>query len=277
MTRFFFLLAALPYFAGSAAAHPAILPDSSVVVRPDTAASDRTVYLRVDEPPRFQGGDVLAFRDWVFRHLCFGGEMFREGVEARLVVSFVVGRQGAVEEPEVVSSTDERCSAEVLRVLASAPRWTPGRLDSLAAGLSDGIPLEEDVAGELEQMPLFQGGDLQSFRKWVMENLKYPREALEDEVEDDIVVTFIVEKDGTLSDIVVEQGKNLSLIREVGRVLTLSPKWEPGRLGNGEPVRVRYTLPLIFRLDRTRPAGQPVRPSVPGREVRVGVDDYSRF
>ncbi|MFR1116775.1 MAG: hypothetical protein ACLSEH_10765 [Alistipes onderdonkii] len=77
MTRFFFLLAALPYFAGSAAAHPAILPDSSVVVRPDTAASDRTVYLRVDEPPRFQGGDVLAFRDWVFRHLCFGGEMFR--------------------------------------------------------------------------------------------------------------------------------------------------------------------------------------------------------
>lgn len=128
MPRFFFLLAALPYFAGSAAAHPAILPDSSVVVRPDTAASDRTVYLRVDEPPRFQGGDVLAFRDWVFRHLCFGGEMFREGVEARLVVSFVVGRQGAVEEPEVVSSTDERCSAEVLRVLASAPRWTPGRL-----------------------------------------------------------------------------------------------------------------------------------------------------
>ena len=132
MTRFFFLLAALPYFAGSAAAHPAILPDSSAVVRLDTAASGRTVYLRVDEPPRFQGGDVLAFRDWVFRHLCFGGEMFREGVEARLVVSFVVGRQGAVEEPEVVSSTDERCSAEVLRVLASAPRWTPGRLGNVA-------------------------------------------------------------------------------------------------------------------------------------------------
>lgn len=294
-----FLLAALPYFAGSAAAHPAILPDSSVVVRPDTAASDRTVYLRVDEPPRFQG------RRARFPGLGVSASLFRRGdvprgVEARLVVSFVVGRQGAVEEPEVVSSTDERCSAEVLRVLASAPRWTPGRLgdvavrtklvlpvniqlavptaaDSLAAGLSDGIPLEEDVAGELEQMPLFQGGDLQSFRKWVMENLKYPREALEDEVEDDIVVTFIVEKDGTLSEIVVEQGRNLALIREVGRVLTLSPNWEPGRLGNGEPVRVRYTLPLIFRLDRTRPAGQPVRPSVPGRKVRVGVDDYSRF
>lgn len=243
---------------------------------------------------------MLAFRDWVLRHLRFGAEMFREGVDARLVVSFVVGRQGAVEEPEVVSSTDERCAAEVLRVLASAPLWTPGRLenvavrtklvmpvnirlevptaaDSLAAGLSDGIPLEEDVAGEMERMPLFQGGDLQSFRKWVMENLKYPREALEDEVEDDIVVTFIVEKDGTLSEIVVEQGRNLALIWEVGRVLTLSPKWEPGRLANGEPVRVRYTLPLIFRLDRTRPAGQPVRPSVPGRKVRVGVDDYSRF
>lgn len=170
MTRFFFLLAALPCCAGWAAAHPAILPDTSAVVRPDTTASDRTVYLRVDEPPRFRGEGVLAFRDWVLRHLRFGAEMFREGVDARLVVSFVVGRQGAVEEPEVVSSTDERCAAEVLRVLASAPLWTPGRLekvavrtklvmpvnirlevptaaDSLAAGLSDGIPLEEDVAG----------------------------------------------------------------------------------------------------------------------------------
>ena len=245
-------------------------------------------------PARGRASPVPGGRRARFPGLGVPASLFRRGDVPR------GGRQGAVEEPEVVSSTDERCSAEVLRVLASAPRWTPGRLgnvavrtklvmpvniqlavptaaDSLAAGLSDGIPLEEDVAGELERMPLFQGGDLQSFRKWVMENLKYPREALEDEVEDDFVVTFIVEKDGTLSEIVVEQGLNLALIREVGRVLTLSPKWEPGRLGNGEPVQVRYTLPLIFRLDRTRPAGQPVRPSVPGREVRVGVDDYSRF
>lgn len=204
-----------PVLCGLGCGTSGILPDTSAVVRPDTTASDRTVYLRVDEPPRFRGEGVLAFRDWVLRHLRFGAEMFREGVDARLVVSFVVGRQGAVEEPEVVSSTDERCAAEVLRVLASAPLWTPGRLenvavrsklvmpvnirlevptaaDSLAAGLSDGIPLEEDVAGEMERMPLFQGGDLQSFRKWVMANLKYPREALEEGVEDDIVVTFIV-------------------------------------------------------------------------------------
>ena len=59
-------------------------------------------------------------------------------------------------------------------------------------------------------------------------------------------MTFIVEKDGTLSEIVVEQGLNLALIREVGRVLTLSPEWEPGRLGNGEPVQVRYTLAVEF-------------------------------
>lgn len=140
MTRFFFLLAALPCCAGWAAAHPAILPDTSAVVRPDTTASDRTVYLRVDEPPRFRGEGVLAFRDWVLRHLRFGAEMFREGVDARLVVSFVVGRQGAVEEPEVVSSTDERCAAEVLRVLASAPLWTPGRLENVAVRTKLVIP-----------------------------------------------------------------------------------------------------------------------------------------
>ena len=79
---------------------------------------------------------MLAFRDWVFRHLCFGGEMFREGVEARLVVSFVVGRQGAVEEPEVVSSTDERCSAEVLRVLASHRGGLPDAWGTLRCALN---------------------------------------------------------------------------------------------------------------------------------------------
>ena len=47
----------------------------------------------------------------------------------------------------------------------------PTAADSLAAGLSDGIPLEEDVAGELEQMPVLQRGDLQRFSKWLMVNL----------------------------------------------------------------------------------------------------------
>ena len=194
MTRFFFLLCrAAPYFAGSAAAHPAILPDSSAVVRLDTAA------VRPDcLPARGRASPVPGGRRARFPGLGVPASLFRRGDVPRGGrgapgrAAFVVGRQGAVEEPEVVSSTDERCSAEVLRVLASAPRWTPGRLgnvavrtklvmpvniqlavptaaDSLAAGLSDGIPLEEDVAGELERMPLFQGGDLQSFRKWVME------------------------------------------------------------------------------------------------------------
>lgn len=280
MNRTFLFIAAFLPFAETAVAHPAFLPDSLVVTQPDTTASDRTVYLRVDEPPRFQGGDVLAFRDWVLRHLHLDGEMFREGVQARLVVSFVVGKDGGVEDVEVIRSTDERFSGEVLRVMSAAPLWTPGRLDgkavrtklsvpvnirleiptaadSLAAGLREHVPQEGGQALTVaDRMPQFQGGDLKRFRSWVIENLKYPEEALKAGLEEQILVSFVIEKDGSLSNIVVQKGLNSIIVREVVKVLSASPLWEPG-WQNGKPVRVRYSMPFNFMMDKTPHAEVP--------------------
>lgn len=280
MIRFLVLVAACPFMTGKAAAHPASRPDSVVVTQADTTASDRTVYLRVDESPLFQGGDVLAFRDWVLRHLDLDGEMFREGVEARLVVSFVVGRDGGVEDAEVIRSTDERFSAEVLRVMSAAPPWTPGRLDgkavrtklavpvnirleiptaadSLAVVLREHVPQEGGEAlTVVDRMPQFRGGDLKRFRSWVIENLEYPEDALKAGLEEQILVSFVIEKDGSLSNIVVQKGLNSIIVREVVKVLSASPRWEPG-WQNGKPMRVRYSMPFNFMIDKTPHAEVP--------------------
>ncbi len=100
---------------------------------------------------------------------------------------------------------------------------------------------------KVEKMPSFQGGDLNKFRNWVQERVRYPQIAQENGVSAKVVLSFVVEKDGTLTNIEVLQSPDRSLADEAVRVLKTSPKWEPGQQRN-QPVRVKYTLPVDFRI-----------------------------
>ena len=100
---------------------------------------------------------------------------------------------------------------------------------------------------KVEKMPSFQGGDLNKFRNWVQERVRYPQIAQENGVSGKVVLSFVVEKDGTLTNIEVLQSPDRSLADEAVRVLKTSPKWEPGQQRN-PPVRVKYTLPVDFRI-----------------------------
>ncbi|MDE6046631.1 MAG: TonB family protein [Alistipes sp.] len=98
-----------------------------------------------------------------------------------------------------------------------------------------------------ETMPSFQGGDLNKFRTWVQQNVKFPQIALENGIAGRVVLTFVIEKDGRLTNIEVLQTPDRSLSEEAIRVLNKSPKWSPGKQRN-QVVRVKYTLPVDFRM-----------------------------
>ena len=98
-----------------------------------------------------------------------------------------------------------------------------------------------------DEMPTFQGGDLSEFCNWVYSNIKYPQEALENGIQGNVVVKFVVEKDGRLSNIQVLQSPDKSLSDAAIQVLQESPKWEPG-MQRQQPVRVKYTLPVVFQI-----------------------------
>lgn len=98
-----------------------------------------------------------------------------------------------------------------------------------------------------ETMPSFQGGDLNTFRNWVQQNVKFPQIALENGIQGRVVLSFVIEKDGTLTNIEVLQAPDRSLSEEAVRVLETSPKWEPGMQSN-KAVRVKYTLPVDFQI-----------------------------
>jgi len=97
-----------------------------------------------------------------------------------------------------------------------------------------------------EQSPSFRGGML-SFYKFLAANLRYPDAMMRHNIQGKVLVTMTIEKDGSLTDIKAIRDIGYGSAEEAIRVLKLSPKWEPGRQ-DGQPVRMRYTLPIIFNL-----------------------------
>lgn len=109
---------------------------------------------------------------------------------------------------------------------------------------------EESDEGEIfevvEQNPSFPGGD-QKLMEWLQKNLKYPSIAQENGIQGRVMVSFVVNKDGSVVDPKVIRSVDPSLDKEAIRVVSAMPKWIPGKQ-RGKTVRVKYTLPVTFRL-----------------------------
>ena len=108
-------------------------------------------------------------------------------------------------------------------------------------------PVEENKIHEIvEQMPSFPGG-MGALMSWLGQNIKYPVIAAENGVQGRVIVQFVVEKDGSITDVKIAKSVDPSLDKEATRVIKSMPHWIPGRQ-NGSPVRVRYTVPVTFKL-----------------------------
>ena len=112
----------------------------------------------------------------------------------------------------------------------------------------DEAPKEEEtkVFDVVEQMPSFPGGDA-ALMKFLSEHIKYPVVAEENGIQGRVIATFVVERDGSITDVKVIKSVDPSLDKEAIRVLKSMPKWIPGKQ-NGSAVRVKYTVPVTFRL-----------------------------
>ncbi len=101
----------------------------------------------------------------------------------------------------------------------------------------------EDVVIHAEIMPRFNG----DVNKYLSENIKYPQIAIETYTQGRVVCQFVVNRDGSIVDVEVVRSVDASLDKEAVRVIKSMPKWKPG-IQNGKPVRVKYYLPVNFRL-----------------------------
>ena len=107
-------------------------------------------------------------------------------------------------------------------------------------------PEVEKVFDVVEQMPSFPGGP-SALMEWLSNNVKYPVVAQENGVQGRVVVSFVVERVGSITDVKVVRGVDPSLDKEASRVVRAMPRWIPGKQ-NGSAVRVKYNVPVAFRL-----------------------------
>lgn len=160
--------------------------------------------------------------------------------------------------PEPPKKVEVKVIADLLEVVTNDTKITTdvnfSEFDEDVEILQEIEIKEEEVIDDqpfliVETMPKFQGGDLNTFRKWVQENVKFPTIALENGISGRVTLTFVIEKDGRLTNIQVLQTPDRSLSEEAVRVLNKSPKWTPGKQRN-QVVRVKYTLPVEFRMQQ---------------------------
>lgn len=137
-------------------------------------------------------------------------------------------------------------AAAALVLLASAP--------ALAAKAQDFIPddetkvarTDEKIFQSAETMPEFPGGDADMFR-WISRNIRYPEQAAKNNIQGRVTLQFVVEKDGSVGDVKIVRGVDPELDAEAVRVVKTLPKFKPATM-NGEPVRVWYAFPIMFKL-----------------------------
>jgi protein TonB len=111
---------------------------------------------------------------------------------------------------------------------------------------------EEEAEGNqiftiVEQQPEFPGGET-ALLKYLSEHIKYPAFAQENGIQGRVTLSFTVEKDGSIANIEVMRSPADELSKEAVRVVSSMPKWKPGKQ-RGKPVRVKYVLPVVFRLN----------------------------
>jgi len=107
--------------------------------------------------------------------------------------------------------------------------------------------VEEEIFVIVEDMPKFRGGDINTFREWVQKRVRYPELAAENGIQGRVFITFVVETNGNVSNVSVSRSVDALLDEAAKEAVSASPKWEPG-MQRGRPVRVRYSIPIIFQL-----------------------------
>ena len=104
----------------------------------------------------------------------------------------------------------------------------------------------DKVLEKAEVMPEYPGGE-QAMMKFVADNVKYPQDARDKEISGRVLVSFVVEKDGSIGDVKVVKGIGGGCDEEAVRVVNAMPNWKPG-MDKGKPVRVSYMMPITFKL-----------------------------
>lgn len=222
------------------------------------------VYLKGERiDPTFNGGDLNKFYDYINSQFDFS----KPTKEGTMVSSFTITETGEIKNIKVVQFVDVESATEMIRVLKAAPKWKPATRNGKEISVDMKFPFklvfkkqtsisQEDskeikkptenklyVAGLVEVKPEFPGG-IQEFYKYISRNFHAPSDKKFRGGR--IIVGFVIERDGSITDINVQKDLGFGTKEETIRVLNECIKWKPAEQ-DGVPVRCSYMLPITLQ------------------------------
>lgn len=214
------------------------------------------VFTVVEKMPSFPGGDAELLK-YIATNIKYPKESQDNGEQGRVICSFIVGRDGSVNNPEVLRGVTPLLNEEAVRVINTMPRWNPGMQRGKAVAVKYTVPItfrlkspveeaKEETLTVVDVMPQYPGGD-RELLKFIAQSIKYPTDAQEAGVQGLVICSFVVDKKGNIVEPKIIRGIDPSLDAEALRVIGMMPRWTPGRQ-DGKAVRVLYTVPITFRL-----------------------------
>ena len=216
------------------------------------------VFVIVDHIPEYPGGDDARL-NFLREHVTYPQEAKDKGIQGTVFVNFIVEKDGSISNVKIAKSLDKSCDEECIRVTKLMPKWKPGKQKGKIVRVSYNMPIkftlapkedkeekEEEVFVIVDQNPEYPGGD-EARLNFLREHLKYPQEAKNKGIQGMVYVNFIVEKDGSISNVKIAKSLDKSCDEECIRVIKLMPKWIPGKQ-KGKAVRVTYNMPIKFTI-----------------------------
>lgn len=220
-----------------------------------TPNNSKIVVSDAETMPEYPGGQSALFQ-FLNDNLKYPEAAQAMKAEGTVYVKFLVNEDGSLSNiaPYYGNGNHERqeLEAEAARIVSIMPKWKPAVKNGKVVKKEMILPFkfklsDEDLSSEVDTPAEFPGGS-PALMKFLAENIKYPEEAKKANAEGMAVIQFVVEKDGTLSNFEnLKKDVRQDLTDEAMRVLRTSPKWTPATK-DGQPVRVKMTLPIRFKL-----------------------------
>lgn len=248
---------------------------------PPSNDPNNPVFEVVEIMPEFPDGGMSGLMQFLSKNIQYPINAQKNHTQGRVTVQFVVNKDGSISEPKIIRGVNPDLDGEAIRVISLMPKWKPGmqkgqpvrvkytvpvmfRLsddgqkeeykpmpkidETVVVGYaSKQAPAEEDPVFEVvENMPEFAGG-MGGLMQYLSKNIKYPVEAQKAGIQGRVIMQVIIDKNGNVTNPKVTQPVDPLLDTEAIRVTASMPKWKPGTQ-RGMPVNVKYTFPIVFRL-----------------------------
>ena len=234
---------------------------------------DEDVFEVVENMPEFPDGGMPGLMKYLSTNIRYPEAAHKAGTQGRVTVQFVVGKDGSIGNVGILRGVDPNLDAEAIRVISSMPKWKPGTQKGEPVNVKYTVPVmfrltpepvdkidemivvgyrnpDAPVTGEVyetvDKMPEFPGG-MTGLMQHLSKNIRYPAEAHTNNIQGRVVISVIINTDGKATNAQIVQGVAPSLDAEALRVTGTMPDWIPGTK-DGKPVNVKYTFPVVFRL-----------------------------